>query len=83
MQVGLDRETGKIDTDRIATGIGASDRNRIMTIKEIISELEQKHGKGAPIDEVINMAKEKGLDENFIESVYKIILENSRNEQEK
>lgn len=28
-------------------------------------------------------AKEKGLDENFIESVYKIIINNSRNEQEK
>jgi len=28
-------------------------------------------------------AKEKGIDENFINSIYEIILENSRNEQEK
>ena len=29
------------------------------------------------------LSKEKGLDENFIESIYKIIINNSRNEQEK
>ena len=29
------------------------------------------------------MAKEKGLDENFVWSVYRIIINNSRNEQEK
>ena len=29
------------------------------------------------------LAEEKGLDENFIESIYEIIINNSRNEQEK
>ena len=29
------------------------------------------------------LAEENGLDENFIESIYEIIINNSRNEQEK
>ena len=29
------------------------------------------------------LSKENGLDENFIESIYEIIINNSRNEQEK
>jgi len=35
------------------------------------------------IERLKEKAKEKGLDENFINSIYEIILENSRNEQEK
>jgi len=35
------------------------------------------------IDRIKKIAKEKGLDENFIGSVYNIIINNSRNEQEK
>ncbi|MBW2993553.1 minichromosome maintenance protein MCM, partial [Candidatus Woesearchaeota archaeon] len=38
-QVGIDPETGKIDIDRIATGVSASARNKIITIKEIIEDL--------------------------------------------
>ena len=66
-QVGLDRETGKIDIDRIATGIAATQRSHIMVLKEIIAELEAKLGKAIPIDDVIAEAKSRGLDENKIE----------------
>tara|TARA_Y100000031_G_C8247023_1_gene398597 strand:- start:986 stop:3019 length:2034 start_codon:yes stop_codon:yes gene_type:complete len=69
MQVGLDRETGKIDIDRIATGISASQRSHIMVIKEIISDLENKVGKHIPIDDIIEEAKNKDIDESKVEEV--------------
>ncbi len=67
MQVGFDRETGKIDIDRITTGISASQRSYILTIKEIISDLEPKFNKLIPIEEIVNNAREKGVDEDKVE----------------
>jgi len=67
MQVGFDKETGKIDIDRIATGVGASQRSHIMVLKEIIGELESKLGKAIPIEEVVAEAKNRGLDEDKVE----------------
>ena len=69
MEVGFDRETGKIDIDRIATGVSASARNHIMIVKEIINELEEKVGKTIPIDDVVSAAREKGVEESKVEEV--------------
>ena len=63
MQVGFDKETGKIDIDRIATGIAATSRSHILIVKDIITEIESKLGKTIPIDDVIAEAKNRGLDE--------------------
>ena len=62
-QVGLDKETGKIDIDRIGTGISASQRGKISIIKEVITELENKTGKNIPlkIDDVTRLAEEKNV----------------------
>jgi len=68
-EVGLDPETGKIDIDRITTGIPASQRSHIVVIKEIIGELENKLGKTIPIDDIIKTAKEKGIEEDKTEEV--------------
>ncbi|MFH1642972.1 MAG: minichromosome maintenance protein MCM [Nanoarchaeota archaeon] len=67
MEVGFDKETGKIDIDRIATGISASQRSHILVVKEIISQLEVKIGKTIPIDDVISEAKGKGVEEDKVE----------------
>jgi len=67
MQVGFDRETGKIDIDRIATGVGATQRSHIQVLKEIIGELETKLGKTIPINDVVAEAKNRGLDEDKVE----------------
>ena len=67
VQVGLDPETGLIDIDRISTGIPASERSHISTIKEIINELEKKIGKTIPLDDIIDEAKTKGIGEEDIE----------------
>ncbi len=66
-QIGVDPETGKIDIDRIATGISASQRSHILSIKEIITELENKIGKTIPIDDIISEAKEKGIEGDRVE----------------
>jgi len=67
MQVGFDRETGKIDIDRIATGIPSTARSHILILKDIIGELETKLGKTIPIEDVIAEAKDRGLDEDKVE----------------
>ncbi|MCK5282303.1 MAG: minichromosome maintenance protein MCM [Nanoarchaeota archaeon] len=67
VQVGLDPETGKIDIDRISTGIPATERSHITIVKEIINELEKKLGKTIPIDDIIEEAKQKGIGEDAIE----------------
>lgn len=67
MQIGLDKETGKIDIDRLATGIAATQRSHIMVVKDIIGELEVKLGKSIPVDEVFAEAKNRSLDEDKVE----------------
>ena len=69
MQIGLDKETGKIDIDRIATGISASQRSHILVVKEVINELESKLGKTIPIDDIVEEAKLRGIDEEKVEEV--------------
>ena len=65
--IGMDPETGLIDMDRITTGIGSSERNRIRTIRNLIEELDSKLGKKIPIMEVIEGAEKKGIPKIKIE----------------
>lgn len=69
MEVGFDYETGQIDIDRISTGIPASERSRIVVIREIINELEKKVGKTIPIEDVISEGSVKNLNEAQIEEI--------------
>jgi len=68
-QIGVDPETGKIDIDRITTGIPASQRSNISIIKEIIRELEGQIGKQIPMDDVLLKSKEKGMDPDKAEEI--------------
>jgi len=73
MQVGFDYETGQIDIDRISSGITASERSKILGVREIINELEGKVGKVIPIEDIIAEAKEKGINEDKVnESIDKL-----------
>lgn len=69
LQVGLDRETGRIDIDRIATGIGASQRERIYLIREIIQDLEGQIGKTIPLEDIQKIAQEKGMSAADVEEI--------------
>ncbi len=69
MQVGFDYETGQFDMDRIATGVPASTRNKILVIKEIIHELEARGKKTIPIEDIFAEATEKNLTEPQVEEI--------------
>jgi replicative DNA helicase Mcm len=69
MQVGFDYETGRIDIDRISTGIPASQRSRIVQVREIINDLESTFGKTIPLEDVISSASEKGIEETEVEEI--------------
>ncbi len=68
-QVGVDKETGKIDIDRIATGVAATQRSKIVLIREIISEIENKGIKTIPIEDILRQAAEKGVEDSEVEEV--------------
>ncbi len=68
-QVAYDEKTGTIDIDRIAAEIPATQRNKIILVKEIIVELENMLGKNIPIDEIAKKCEEKGLSEIDVEEV--------------
>lgn len=68
-EIGIDPETGKIDIDRITTGISTSQRSKIHTIKSIIIELENKVGKTIPIDDIIREALSQGMKEGETEDL--------------
>jgi len=68
-EIGVDPETGKIDIDRITTGVTASQRSNIHVIKDIIKELEGLIGKQIPLDDVLLKAKEKGMDPEKAEDI--------------
>lgn len=68
-QLGVDPETGKIDIDRITTGITSSERNKISVIKEIFEEMESQIGKTIPLEDVVKQAGEKGIKDYEVEEV--------------
>ncbi len=69
MQVGFDEETGQFDIDKLSTGIPASQRSKIVTIREIISNIEKKGIKTIPIDDILAEAMEHGVEEDKVEEV--------------
>lgn len=69
LQVGLDRETGNIDIDRISTGISASHRSRISSVKDIIQSLEAQTGKTIPLKDIQRIAQERGMTSSEVEEI--------------
>ena len=69
MQVGFDYETGQIDIDKITTGVTASQRSKIVTIREIIKKLENKVGKIIPITDIIAESSEHNINEAQVEEI--------------
>lgn len=68
-QIAFDEETGTIDIDRISSGVTATQRNKIIVIKEIIKDLESKLGKTIPLEDIVEEGKNKELSEADIEEV--------------
>jgi replicative DNA helicase Mcm len=68
-QIGMDPETGKIDIDRITTGITASQRSHISVIKDLITEMEASVGKNIPVDDIVREAGIKGVSDDTARDV--------------
>ncbi|MFB6199084.1 MAG: ATP-binding protein, partial [Halobacteriaceae archaeon] len=68
-QIGKDPETGKIDIDRISTGVSASQRNHIHIIRDIINDLEDDGDKNIHVDEILERAEEQGIETRKVEEV--------------
>jgi len=67
-EVAKDKETGKIDIDRIGSRITATQRSSISVVKEIISALEeQMNTKIIPVDNIVEAAQEKNLTREQVE----------------
>jgi replicative DNA helicase Mcm len=68
-QVGTDEE-GRIDIDRITTGIGASQRSKIMLFKEILENLEKTlKTEKIPRESVIEACRAEGMLIDEIEEI--------------
>lgn len=62
-QIGVDPETGKLDIDRLEGITTASKRGKIMNIIQLLKEMEDQYKGPVPKFELIERAKEKGVDE--------------------
>ncbi|HLD72496.1 MAG TPA: minichromosome maintenance protein MCM [Candidatus Nanoarchaeia archaeon] len=70
-QIAKDKDTGRIDIDRISSTISASQRSGIGLIKEIISSLEEQMGtKMISVDNIVEAAKEKNLSKEQVEDFF-------------
>jgi len=72
MKVGYDYETGQMDIDRISTGIPTSQRSKIITVREVINELEGKLGKLIPIEEIKEELKDKIKKDDIDDAISKL-----------
>ena len=69
-QLGVDPDTGKMDIDRLTTGVTASTRNQVHLLKSIIKELAELTGDPlVPEEEILAKAEEKGVDELKAEEI--------------
>lgn len=68
MQVGFDYESKQIDIDKISTGITASQKNKIILVREAITRLESRLGKLIPLEELSKELGEK-IDQEIIEEI--------------
>jgi replicative DNA helicase Mcm len=72
MQVGYDYESKTFDIDKATTGITSSDRNKIFTVRDAITQLESKLGKMVPVEEVEKELEGKLSKEEIDEAITKL-----------
>jgi len=67
--IGVDPETGQFDADVVETGQSKTQRDRVKTIKQLISEIEEEYDEenGAPKDVVLARVDEIGMEQSKAE----------------
>ncbi len=62
MKLGMDPETGKLDIDRLESGISANQRNKIRIILDLIESMQRdSEDKTVLIEDVLAAAEEQGI----------------------
>lgn len=72
-RVFVDPETGKLDTDWITVGTTKTRRDRARSIREIIKELEKEYGDEVPIEDVLDLAEEEGMEREKAEDIIEVM----------
>ena len=72
MQVGYDYESKTFDIDRISGKFSSSQRGKILTVRDVITELENKIGKLIPIEEIEKELEGKMSRDEIDEAVNKL-----------
>lgn len=71
-EVGVDPETGEIDSDIVSGGTPKSDRDKIKLVTEEIKQLEEEYNGEAPLNVVLsNMSDKYGVSEDKTEQIIK------------
>lgn len=68
-QFGFDPETGRIDIDRVEGHMTASDRGKTRVMMDVIDELAKTIGSNIPKDDIVKLARSKGLKDYDIEKM--------------
>ena len=71
MQLGFDEETGRIDIDKLESGISSRQRSKIRIIQDIIAELQKEVGKEVAISDIEAQAQEQGVEAEKTKEIVK------------
>lgn len=77
-QLGIEDESGKPDIDMLMTGHSHSQRDKFRAIMDIIDELEEDYGEGAPIEQVKKEARAEGIESDFVDEMIQREKKNGR-----
>jgi len=73
--VGVDIESGRVDIDKIITGVTKTQRDKIQVLLGIIRELEKEY-RMAKKDEILRMAEKKGIEKADVERLLQLLKKN-------
>ncbi|GBE19573.1 replicative DNA helicase [archaeon BMS3Abin17] len=72
MQVGYDYESKTFDIDKGTGGIPSSQRNKILTVRDTIMQLENRLGKMIPVEEIEKELEDKLTKDEIDEAINKL-----------
>ncbi len=73
-EVGTDPETGQLDIDRIATGVTATQRDRMSKMVRILDALESKFGREIPEEDILTEAENDGIEKQKAKEIIQNML---------
>lgn len=66
-EIGIDPETGQLDIDRVGGNMPASERGKMITIRDIIFKFDEEGKKTIPVDDILAEAMKRGIAKEKVE----------------